>query len=183
MWLCSPDLSGLQNRERSQVEWDEYSQLTPEQTCTQQCTVSAHSSLSGLRGGRGFRAWKWIDEAQEVSCPLGGKLKLLKEQSDKTVCCPSPLVQALLCEQTVLFMCLIVRAWTWLWGYNVSSFKVCCVSFLYAYLSDPKVPIQIISLISSSFSCTFFVCPPIFSPAVCLKPWCIIAGIEKQIFL
>lgn len=90
MWLCSPDLSGLQNRERSQVKWDEYSQLTPEQTCTQQRTVSAHSSLSGLRGGRGFGAWKWIDGAQEVSCPSGGKLKLLKEQSDKTVCCPSP---------------------------------------------------------------------------------------------
>lgn len=52
-------------------------------------------------------------------------------------------------------MCLIVGIWPWLWGWNVGSFKACWISFLYAHLSFPKVSIQIISLISSSFSCTF----------------------------
>lgn len=79
------------------------------------------------------------------------------------------LAQALLCEQTVLFMCLIVGVWPWLWGWNVGSFKVCWISFFCARLCFPKVSIQIISLISSYFHCTFLFCPPVFGFAGCFS--------------
>ena len=93
------------------------------------------------------------------------------------------LVQALLCEQTVLFMCLIFRVWPWLWGYNVGSFKVCCVSFLYAHLSFPKVSTQIMSLISSTFSCIFFSVTPFSGLQCASEALCIITSVGKQILL
>lgn len=70
-------------------KWNEMNILSPAmQTHTWPRTASAHSSLRLERWQRlGSRGW--IDGAQEVRCPLGGKQKLRKEQSDEAVCCPT----------------------------------------------------------------------------------------------